>query len=144
MRDSGRDAQPIAHCEGKGPIPPDNVDTPVDNELSSGSSLSLNPSPTKNTRESTRTRSRKRPSPHPAFSDAISNASYRVRRETSHRQYRSSQASRNPAYVALRHIAISTTRTSCLWYSSNLLPTIDYSNLKTRRHALFTLGATHP
>ena len=56
----------------------------------------MNCPPTKNARESTRTRSRKRPFPHPAFSDAISGTSRRVRREVGRRQYRSSQALGNP------------------------------------------------
>ena len=50
MRDSGRDAQSIARDKGKGPIPPNDDDTLMDDELSSGSSPSLNLSPTKNTR----------------------------------------------------------------------------------------------
>ena len=50
VRDSGHDAQSIALDKGKGPIPPDDIDTPTDDELSSSSSPSLNLSPTKNTR----------------------------------------------------------------------------------------------
>ena len=56
VRGSGRDEQPITHDRGKGPIPPDNIDTLADDELSSGNSPPLNLSPTKNTWESTRTR----------------------------------------------------------------------------------------
>ena len=41
VRDSGRAARLIAHNKGKKPIVPDDVDTPVDDELSSGSSPSL-------------------------------------------------------------------------------------------------------
>ena len=43
---------PIARNRGKKPIIPDNVDTPVDDELSSTSSPSLSLSPVKNARES--------------------------------------------------------------------------------------------
>ena len=78
MRDRGCDAQLIARDKGKGPITPDNVDTPTDDELSSGSSLSLNLS-------WQRTKSRKRPSPYPTFKDAVSGASRRARREAGRR-----------------------------------------------------------
>ena len=78
VRDSGRDTQLITRNKGKGPVVPGDIDTLVDDELSSGSSPSLNLSLAKNTQESTRTRSRNRLSPHPAFSDAISGASRRA------------------------------------------------------------------
>ena len=96
MRDSGYNAQSIPRDKGKGPIPPDDVDTPADDELTSSSSPSLNLSLEKDTRESTRTRSCKRPSPHLAFSDVVSGASPRARREVGKRQYRSDQALGNP------------------------------------------------
>ena len=86
----------IARDKGKGPIALADVDTPVDDELSLGSSPSLNLSPTNNTRESIRTRSCKRPSPHSAFSDVVSGASCRARREVGKRQYWLGQASGNP------------------------------------------------
>ena len=86
-RDRGRDAQLIACDKGKGPIVPDNVDTPANDELFSGSSLSLNLLPVKNTQESIRTRLRKRPSPHPALNDIISRASHMEKREACRRQY---------------------------------------------------------
>ena len=79
--ESVHDAQPIARDKGKGPVAPDDVDTPADDELSSSSSPSLNLSPKKNTRESIRTISHKRTSPHPTFSDVVSGASRRARRE---------------------------------------------------------------
>ena len=117
MGDSGCDAQPITHDKGKGVIVPNNIDTPGDDELSLGNSPSLNLLSAKNTWESTRTRSRKRPSPHPVFSDAISGASRRVRREASRRHYRLSQASGNSLVllsgtlqpVPLEHHAFGTT-----------------------------------
>ena len=87
----GHDEQTIFCDKGKGPIPPD-----TDNELSSGSSPSLSLLLTKNAWESTMTRSRKRPSPHPAFSDTISGASCKARREAGRRQYWSGQAMGNP------------------------------------------------
>ena len=95
MRDSGRDAQPIPRDKGKGLVAHSDVDTPVDDELCSGNSPSMNLLPTKNTQESTRTRSFKRPSPHPAFSDAVSGSSHKVRREMGRRQYHPGQAPRN-------------------------------------------------
>ena len=82
----------IAHNKGKGPVAPGDVDTLADDELSSGSSPSLNLSPTKNNWESIRTRSHKRPSPYLAFSDSVSGASRRVRRKARRRQYRLGQA----------------------------------------------------
>ena len=78
---TSRGMQPIACDKGKEPIAFDDVDTPVDDDLSLGSSPSLSLSPTKNARESTKTRSCKRPLPHPVFSDAVSGTSNRVRRE---------------------------------------------------------------
>ena len=77
---------PIAHNRGKKPIIPDDVDTPVDDELSSTSSPSLSLSPVMNARESIKAKSHKKPSHHPAFSDAISSASRRARREAGRRQ----------------------------------------------------------
>ena len=56
-RDRGHDAQLIARDKGKGLVALDNVETPVDDELSLGNFPSLNLSLAKNTRESTRTRS---------------------------------------------------------------------------------------
>ena len=48
VRDSGRAALSIALDKGKKPITPDDVDTPTNNELSSGSSPSLSLFPAKN------------------------------------------------------------------------------------------------
>ena len=67
----------------------------MNDELSSSNSPSLNLSLAKNTRESTRTRSRKKPSPHLAFSDTLSGASHKARREARRRQYRLGQAPGN-------------------------------------------------
>ena len=97
---------PIAHNKGKEPIVPDDVNTPANDELSIRSSLSLSLSSTKNAQESTKAKSRKRPSPlvmplvvlkhHLAFSDAISGASRRARREAGRRQNMPYQAPGNP------------------------------------------------
>ena len=67
----------------------------MDDELSSGSSPSLNLSLAKNTRESTRIRSCKRPSPHSTFSYVVSGASRRARR----RQYQSGQVPGNSSVL---------------------------------------------
>ena len=88
--------QPIARDKGKGPIVPDDVDTPEDDELSSSSSPSLNLSPVRNTRESIRTKSHKRPSPHLAFSNTVSGTSYKTKREASRRQYQPGPTLGNP------------------------------------------------
>ena len=79
VRGSGRATYPITHNKGKELIIPANVDTPVDDELSSGSSPPSGLLPAKNTRA----KSHKRTSHHPAFSDAVSDASRWPRREAS-------------------------------------------------------------
>ena len=101
VRDRGCDAQPIASDKEKEPISPNDVDTPTDDEISSSSSLSLSLSPAKNARDNTKTRSRKRPLPRPAFSDVVSEASRRVRREADRRQYRPDQAPGNLTMLPL-------------------------------------------
>ena len=53
--------------------------------MSSDSSPSLILSPIKNAREGAKAKSHKRPSQHPAFSDVVSGASHRAKRETSRR-----------------------------------------------------------
>ena len=78
--------------KGKEPIVPNDVNTPTDDELSSGSSLSLSLSQTKNARGSIKIKSHMRPSHHPPFSDAISGASRRVRKEGGRRQNQPVQA----------------------------------------------------
>ena len=77
VRDSNRAVHQIAHNKRKEPIVPNDVDTITDDELSSGSSLLLSLSSTKNTRA----KLRKRPSHRPAFSNTVSGASCRARRE---------------------------------------------------------------
>ena len=89
----------MARNRGKEPIIPDDVDTLVDDELSSGSSPSLSPSPTKNARESIKVKSRKKPSHHPAFSDAINGISRRARRKLGKRQNRPYQALGNASIL---------------------------------------------
>ena len=71
MQDSGRALYPDPHKGGKEPIISDEADAPADDELSSGSSPSLELSLAKNTRS----KSRKRTSHCSAFSDAVSGAS---------------------------------------------------------------------
>ena len=122
VRDSGLDAQAIPRDKGKGLVALGDVDTPVDDELSSGSSPSLNLSLVKNTRESTRTRSSKRPSPHPAFSDAVSGASRKVRRELGRQKVVPVRLClKEPTKFSLRHVATSVSCTSCLWYIAYVL-----------------------
>ena len=99
VRDGGRAAHPITHNKGKEPIIPDDVDTPADDELSSGISPSLSLSPTKNAWESVKVKSCKRPSHHPAFSDVVSGASYMARKETSRRQNQPIQAPGNESVL---------------------------------------------
>ena len=96
MRDSGHDVQQIFRNKGKGPLSLHNIDTPTNNELSSGSSPFLNLSLAKNTQENIRTRLRKRPLPHLAFNDTVSGASRKARKEAGRRKYRSDQALGNP------------------------------------------------
>ena len=77
VRERDRAVHQITHNKGKEPIVPDDVDTPTDDELSSSNSSLLSLSPTKNTRA----KLRKRPSHRPAFSNTLSGASCRARRE---------------------------------------------------------------
>ena len=79
--DNGRAVRSISLNRGKEPFILNGVETPTNDELSSGSSSSLSLSPTKDTRGSTKTKSHKRPSQHRAFSNVFSGASLRARRE---------------------------------------------------------------
>ena len=90
---------PITHNKGKEPVILDDVDTPVDDELSSSSSPSLSLLPKKNARESAKAKSRKRPSHHPAFSDAVIGASCRARKETGKTQNQVVQALGNASLL---------------------------------------------
>ena len=67
IRDNDRTAYLVALNKGKEPIVPDDINTPTNDELSSGNSPSPSLSPAKNARKSTKTRSRKRPLPHLAL-----------------------------------------------------------------------------
>ena len=75
----------ITHNKGNEPIVPNDVDTLADDELSSSSSPSLSLSLAKASRGSTNTKSHKRPSHHPTFSDGVSGASYKARKEAGRR-----------------------------------------------------------
>ena len=77
MHDSDQAAYPITCNKEKEPVIPADVDTPVDDELSSSNSLPLGLSPIKNTRA----KSHKRTLHCLAFSDAVSDASHRARKE---------------------------------------------------------------
>ena len=83
MQDSGRAWHLVPQNRGKEPIIPYEANAPVDDELSLGSSPPLGLSPAKNTRA----KSRKRTSHRPAFSDVISGASRRARREAGRGQH---------------------------------------------------------
>ena len=83
---------PIACNRGNESIIPDDVDTPADDELSSGSSPSLSLSLAKNARDSIKARSRKRPSHHPAFNDVVSGISHKAMIEAGRRQNQPDQA----------------------------------------------------
>ena len=85
----------IARNRGKELVISDNVNTLVDDALSSSSSPSLSLSPTKNARESTKAKSCKKPSHYLAFSDAISGASCRARREAGRKPNKPDQATGN-------------------------------------------------
>ena len=86
VRDSGRVALPTAHNKGNEPIVHDDVDTPTNDELSSGNSPPLSLSQAKDARGSIKTKSRKRPSHYPTFSDVISGTSRKARREAGKRK----------------------------------------------------------
>ena len=89
----------ITRNKGKEPVIPGDVDIPARDELSSGSSPSLGLSSTKNTWESKKAKSCNRPSRHPAFSDGVSGAPHRVKRETSKRQNQAVQAIGNTSVL---------------------------------------------
>ena len=67
--------------------------------MSSGCSPSVSLSSTKDAQGSTKAKSRKRPSHHPAFSDAVSSASRRVRREVGRRPNQPVQAPGNASIL---------------------------------------------
>ena len=67
--------------------------------MSSGSSPSLSLSSTKNARESAKAKSHKRPSHHLAFSDAVSGASLRAKKERSRGQNQLVQALGNASIL---------------------------------------------
>ena len=90
---------PIARNRGKKPIIPDDVDTPADDELSLSNSPSLSVSLEKNAQESAKAKLRKRPLYHPAFSDAVSSASHRARREADKRHNQPVQAPGNASVL---------------------------------------------
>ena len=98
VRDSGRAVQLIARYKGKKPIIPNDVDTLADDELSSSSSLYPSLSLTRMLGRARR-RLRKRPLSLPTFSNAISGASRRTRKEARRRQNRLDQALRNPSML---------------------------------------------
>ena len=99
VRDSDRVVHLIASNKGKKPVIPDDVDTPADDELSSGSSPSLSLSSIKNAQESIKAKSCKRPLHHPTFNDAISGASLKARREEGRRQNQLDQAPGNASIL---------------------------------------------
>ena len=75
MQDNCQARPPTSHHKGKEPIIPSDVDTPVDDELSSGSSPNLSPA------KSSRARTCQRHLHHPAFSNADYGMFRRARRE---------------------------------------------------------------
>ena len=92
-RERGRDVQdgdraehPIARNKGKEPVIPYNVNAPANDELSLGRSPSMSPPLGRNAQGSTRAKSRRKHSHRPAFSDVVSGASGRARREVHRKQ----------------------------------------------------------
>ena len=86
VQDGDHAEQPSALNKGKEPIIPDDVDAPTDDELSSSRSPSMSPPPGRNALGNTRAKSRRKYSHRPAFSDAVSGASGRARREANKKQ----------------------------------------------------------
>ena len=141
VRDGSRVAYPITRNKGKEPVIPDDVDTPTDDELSLGSSPSLSLSSTMNTRESAKAKSRKRPSHHLAFSNAVSGASLRARKERSRGAEPASSCPWKCVNIAqrcdatgidCRHDATNTFRTSCLWSKASVLHAANSLNSQTQ------------
>ena len=86
VQDGDHAEQPIALNKGKEPIIPDDVGAPTDDEFSSDRSPSMSPLPGRNSQGNTRAKSRRKHSHRPAFSDAVSGASGRPRREANKKQ----------------------------------------------------------
>ena len=82
---------PVPCNRRKEPIIPEEANAPVDDELSSGSSPPLGLSPTNNTRA----KSRQRTLHHPTFSNVVSGASRRARREAGRGQNQPNWAPRD-------------------------------------------------
>ena len=76
VQDNGQAKQLAIHDKGKNSLVPNDVDTPTNDELSSGSLLNL--SPTKNNRA----RSHQRHSHRPAFRNTDNGLLHRAKRET--------------------------------------------------------------
>ena len=87
MKDKAR--HPIDHDKGKEPIIPDDVDTLVDDELSSGSSPNFSPA------KSSKARSSQRHSHRPTFSNANNGMFRRARRETGQGQNQPNEVPEN-------------------------------------------------
>ena len=90
---------PTTRNKGKESAVLDDVNTPVNNELSLGSSRSLSLSLKNNAWGSAKAKSHKRPSHHPTFNDIVSGTSRRARRETSRRQNQPVQALGNASVL---------------------------------------------
>ena len=92
---------PIPLNRGKESVILDDVDTPIDDELSSGSSLSLSRSLAKNARGSTKAKLRNKPLHRLAFIDAISGLSRKARREVGKMQNQPDQALGNASILVV-------------------------------------------
>ena len=101
VRDNGRNVHLNALNRGKEPIILDDVNAPADDELSFDNSPSLSLSLAKNARESIKAKSSKKPFHHPAFSDVISGASHRARREAGRRQNQPDQVLRKASILPI-------------------------------------------
>ena len=139
VQDSSRALHPVPHNRGKEPIIPDEADAPADDELSSGSSPPLGLLLTKNTRA----RSHKRTLHRPTFSDAVSGASHRVRREAGRGVEPTRLSPPRHVSISWGRDAINVVCTSRLRYRVDILHAISSSNPRTRRHAVLTLTTTH-
>ena len=136
---------PITCNRGKEPIIPVDVDTQTDDELSSGSSPSLNLSPKKNARESTKVKSCKRPLHLPALNDAFSGTSRMARREEGMRQNQPVQAPWNALVLPKGTMppVLPSDMIPSVSYMASSLYTAYILNSHTRRHALFAPRTTH-
>ena len=135
VQDSDQALHPIPRNRGKEPIILNEVDTPADDELSSGSSPPLGLSPAKNIRA----KLHKKTTHRPAFSNGVPPSKERGMEEV----VPTKSSPRQCVSIAYGRDAINVVCTSRLQYKADILHAASSSNSGTRRHAFFAPRPTH-